>query len=371
MTIREEVLQVINGLSTDRTPWFGDLSYYYNSLVYKGELPVQYQGIDGEKRFYDDLGVGIYVYAPFVFKMDYTGGVSYTENKSETEIVEKYDTPIGSISSRQKFLPESCCFAYTKHFVENMEDLRVMCSVFENTVYKENYEEYSKRAELWGDSGLAVALAPISVAPIQKLLARWAGVEKTIELYYDETDEFEEIIQRIEKAQLPVFDIIADSPAEMVEFPENLSSEITGSRFFEDYNLPCYQKANQILHDAGKKTAIHIDGTLKPCLSMLSAAGFDIAEAVTPMPCGDVDIQDLRKVAGEDIILWGGIPGALFTEQFTDEEFVSHIKKVLSIADKKFVLGVADQVPVDGLWHRIKMVRGLVNERVGGEANDI
>jgi uroporphyrinogen-III decarboxylase len=198
---------------------------------------------------------------------------------------------------------------------------------------------------------------------MQKLLARWAGVETTIDLFYDHTDEFEEILHRIESAQLPVFDIIAKSPAEVVAFPENLSSEITGSRFFKEFNLPYYQKVNRILHKEGKKTAIHIDGTLHPCLSMLSEAGFDIAEAVTPYPCGDIRISDLRNAAGPDIILWGGIPGALFTEMFTDKEFEDHVREVLALSDDKFVLGVADQVPTDGLWHRIAAVRRLVDEK--------
>jgi hypothetical protein len=363
MTIKEEIMNKINHLPTERIPWFGDLSYYYGSLQYKGELDAKYQGTQGELQFYKDLGVGMYLYAPFVFHTEYTNGVVHTESKSAEEILERYDTPLGSITSRQKFLPESFCYAYTKHFVETIEDLRVMACIFENMRYKENYEEYNRCAALWGNDGLAMALAPISVAAMQKLLTRWAGVETTIDLFYDHTDEFEEILHRIESAQLPVFDIIAKSPAEVVAFPENLSSEITGSRFFKEFNLPYYQKVNRILHKEGKKTAIHIDGTLHPCLSMLSEAGFDIAEAVTPYPCGDIRISDLRNAAGPDIILWGGIPGALFTEMFTDKEFEDHVREVLALSDDKFVLGVADQVPTDGLWHRIAAVRRLVDEK--------
>ena len=76
--------------------------------------------------------------------------------------------------------------------------------------------------------------------------------------------------------------------------------------------MPYYKKITQRLHSAGKKVAIHIDGSLVPCLGMLSECGFDVADAVTPKPFGDVSIQDLRHTAGKDIIIWGGLPGGVF-----------------------------------------------------------
>jgi hypothetical protein len=48
----------------------------------------------------------------------------------------------------------------------------------------------------------------------------------------------------------------------------------------------------------------------------------------------------------------------------SDDEFDRHVKYLLSIMIKKprFVLGVADQVPPDGLERRVKRVSELVNE---------
>ena len=61
MSIRTEVLELIQGRPGGRVPWFGDLSYYYYSLQRRGTLEKRYEGPEGEKRFYLDLGVGIYL----------------------------------------------------------------------------------------------------------------------------------------------------------------------------------------------------------------------------------------------------------------------------------------------------------------------
>ena len=140
---------------------------------------------------------------------------------------------------------------------------------------------------------------------------------------------------------MPVFDVLAGSGAPLIEFPENISSEVTGS-FFDRYNLPYYQRVTEVLHRAGKTVSVHIDGMLKPCLGKLHTAGFDIAEAVTPAPVGDIAVKDLREYAGEDIFIWG------------------HVQEILDLNDPRMILGVADEVPPDAVDERIREVSRLI-----------
>lgn len=360
MSYRKDLEGLLRGEKTDHVCWFGDLSYYYFALEKSGRLEEKYKGVEGEVRFYQDLGVGIYLYAPNVFSVEWREGYSITDTNDGEAIRTVFSTPKGELNACQKYLSANFSYAYTKHCVESIEDLYLCTELMENTIYKENFAPFVERDALYGEGGMAFALAPISVSPVQSLLTRWAGVEKTVELVMDYPDEFAECVSRIEQAQLPVFEILARSPAKVVVFPDNISSEVAGF-FFRDYNLPYYQRLNKILHDAGKLTAIHIDGTLKPCLSMLREAGFDIAEAVTPAPVGDVPLSELRRIAGEDIIIWGGLPGALFTPQFTQQQFEDHVREFLRIKDDRFVLGVADQVPPDGIWERVRSVREMIS----------
>jgi hypothetical protein len=366
MNERDLLMQVLKGEMPEKKPWFADLSYLYTSLKIKGELEDKYEGDGGYLQFHKDLGAGIFVYAPFVWKTEYTGGVSFTESEVNGVRTSIYHTPKGVIRATEKYLPIAYTWAYFEHFVKSIGDLRIMAYIFENTKYVEDYDGFNKIDHLWANDGIPTCLAPISVSPMQKLLSRWAGIEKTIEIFTENTGEFEEILERIQVAQAPVFDIITRSSAQYVEFAENLSSEITGKPFFEKYNMPYYIKIINQLHKTDKYVGIHIDGTLSGCLPLLGECGFDVAEAVTPSPLGDIDVEDLRSVAGDKIVIWGGIPGALFSDIYSDELFVDHVTQVLRTFkdDARFVLGVADQIPPDGMISRIKKVRELVETSI-------
>lgn len=362
MTEKDRLLAVLKGKVPDKTPWFADLSYLYESLRARGTLMSMYNGENGYLNFHKDLGPGICFYAPFPWTSTYTKNIEYKVKTAGNKRISIFSTPAGNITSEERFLPDTYSWAITKHYVKSINDLRIMAYIHKNTLYKENYEEFMRISDLWGDNGLAAAMPSISSAPLQKLLARWAGVENTVDIYLENSEDFEAILEEISESESPVFDILSESPCEYIEFAENLSSEVTGFSFFKKYNMPHYIKQNKKLHQAGKFTGIHIDGTLKPCLSMLTDCGFDAAEAVTPFPIGDVKIKDLRKEAGEKLVIWGGLPGALFSPLYSDEQFKSHLFELLDVfpPGSGFVLGVADQVPPDGLISRIKLVREII-----------
>ena len=361
MSIRSEVLGLLDGKPGRRVPWFGDLSYYYYSLQRQDRLEGRHRGPEGEKRFYADFGVGIYLYTPDVFRIRYTDRVTYTEITTPERILLSFQTPVGAIQSVQVYVPGMYCFAYAKHFVETIDDLRVMRFVFENARYDENYDAYLSADRLWGEDGIGFAMAVASMAPMQKLLSRWAGVETTVALSQDHPEEFERTFTAIEESQEALVDVLAGSPAAVVILPENLASQVVGESFFRRYNMPYYRRIVERLHAAGKKVAIHIDGGLKPCLGLLSDCGFDIAEAVTPAPFGDLAVEDLRRAAGPDIVIWGGLPGGIFSRNYSDQYFERYVLNVLRHADRRFVLGVADQVPPDAVPERIGRVRELVD----------
>lgn len=366
MTEKERLLAVFNKHTPDKTPWFADLSYLYNSMIATKTLDKRFMGEDGYLEFHKELGAGICFYAPFPWKVIYSDKISYSTKISGNERMTEFRTPIGNLSCLEHYLPETYSWAITKHYVNSIEDMKIMEYIHEQTNYEENYSDFSRTSELWGDYGIAVAMPVIASAPFQKMLARWAGVENTVILHMDHEDNFKTLLEAIEFSELPVFDILCNSPCEYVEYAENLSSEVTGAGFFCEFNMPHYKKRNDLLHRAGKFTGIHIDGTLKPCLSMLAECGFDAAEAVTPYPIGDIKLKDLRKEAGDELIIWGGLPGALFSPQYSETQFISHLEEILQTfhRDTGFILGVADQVPPDGLIHRIEIVREMVDRQL-------
>ena len=60
----------------------------------------------------------------------------------------------------------------------------------------------------------------------------------------------------------------------------------------------------------------------------------------------------------------GGISGIYFTPYVNEAMFERHVRHVLSVmrSEPRYVLGLADQVPPDGLERRIRRVGELVDE---------
>jgi hypothetical protein len=300
MNERERLMAVLKGEKPDQIPWFADLYYIYFSMDKRGLLDKQYQGYEafsdagnnaGYLKFYTDLGAGICCYSPFLWRTEYSDDITYSETINGDIKTNTYTTPLGTITSIEQYMPSSFSWAYTKHFVETINDLRIMLYIHENSCHAENYKAFNKIDDLWGGYGIATALSPLSSSPFQKLLTRWAGVENTIILCMDYEDEFNDALRRIGRSDDEIFNIICASNAQFVEFPENLSSEVTGA-----------------------------------------------------------------------IVIWGGLPGPIFTPMFSEDSFDRYLDRIIKIAkdDGRFVIGLADQVPPDGLLSRVKKVREFI-----------
>ena len=160
-------------------------------------------------------------------------------------------------------------------------------------------------------------------------------------------DELEETLQVMGASADRAAEAALQVPAECFMIPENLSSEVVGRNFYESYVRPYEAKWVRRIHEAGKYAFIHMDGTLKGLLRQVSATGFDVVEAVTPQPVGDMSMDAVRSVAQPETIPRGGLPGIYFTPLVSDSEFERHTLQVieLMVQDRHMVLGVADQVP--------------------------
>jgi len=49
----------------------------------------------------------------------------------------------------------------------------------------------------------------------------------------------------------------------------------------------------QRIHAAGKYSFVHMDGVLAGLIGEVASTGFDVLEALTPAPVGDLALEDL------------------------------------------------------------------------------
>jgi uroporphyrinogen-III decarboxylase len=362
MNNRERILKLLAGQKPDRVPWFGDLDYWANAMEQRGDLP---PGFTRSRAYFDlnrELGVGFYLQGYFPFKTVYDFNVNYEKRWVGNARHERISTPVGTLTSRWEYLPESFSEAPVEHFVKCVADLATLRYVYEHTAYLPDYDELARRQPFVGDNG--VLLVYLQRSPFMQMVTELVGIVTIVQLYVDAPDELDATLRLMEHSHDAANAIALNAPADCYMIPENLSSEVVGRRFYERYLRPYETGWVQRIREAGKYSFIHMDGTLKGLLREVASVGFDVVEAATPAPVGDLTFEQMRQLAGPAQILWGGIPGIYFTDLVDDAEFERLVRDILGMMTRepRYVLGVADQVPPGGLRRRVGRVAELVQQ---------
>ncbi len=138
---------------------------------------------------------------------------------------------------------------------------------------------------------------------------------------------------------------------------------IDTSTIWREHLIPYYQKRTEQLHAAGKFVHIHVDGAMKPLLTYLRDCPWDGIEAATPLPQGDVTIEEIKE-ALDDLVLLDGIPSVYFLSSYPIETLVECVKHLVELFHPRLVLGISDGLPPDGDIERVRLVGELVKELV-------
>jgi hypothetical protein len=364
MTERERLLTLLAGARPDRVPWFGDLDYWATSLIGRGLKPTGFKESDAYIDWHRGLRVGFYLQGYFPFKtiIENCRVAEWREGAARRRRVE---TPRGALTETWTWLPESFSEAPTERLVKSAADLEAYGYMFENTRYEPDYAFAEKRKRQVGGTGIVICYLPKS--PFMQLVALDAGIAAVAEIDADDPGRLAETLAAVRRAHDRAARIALESPAEVLMIPENLSSEVVGPRFYELYMRDYHQTWSGRIGSAGKFSCVHLDGTLKGLLRQVCTAGFSFIEAMTPAPVGDLEIERWAEWSGrpdDGPILWGGLPGVYFTDKVPEAEFGRHVRAVLRVMTSRprYVLGVADQVPPDGLESRVRRVAELVEE---------
>ena len=366
----ERLIAAFEGRKADAMPWFADLTYWYSAQVAMKMIPSKYEG-QGRLNLFKDLGCGAHeeLYGPVVT-------TRYGQVKTRThEVPERdggvttytiFETPLGELRKVERSSMVSYSKATIEYPVKTEKDLKILRFIVKDQKIEpsqEAYENQLRLTEMWDGWGIVSSLPPRT--PFARLIIEWAGFMNVIRLQWRARAEFDETMQVMYEGDDPVYEAIRHAPAKFVYFGENLSSELISPNLFKTYFDSYYKKRSSQLHAKGKLIFVHIDGSLRGLLPLLARTGVDSAQSLTPAPFGDVKIQDLRKISGEGIVLWGGLPGVLFSNKYPTEILKQTLEEVIEnyLEDYRFVIGVADQVPPDGEIERVRMVSDVVETK--------
>jgi len=91
--------------------------------------------------------------------------------------------------------------------------------------------------------------------------------------------------------------------------------------------------------------------------------GMDGLEALTPVPQGDVTLQEIRAALGDGQILIDGIPCTHFMPQHSTDEVADITKEIIDLFAPNLVLGISDEISPPGDIEKVRRVSEVVERR--------
>jgi hypothetical protein len=303
-------------------------------------------------EMYDHVGASMrtvhyYTGMPDPIVRGFTPDTRVHSQYNETDGVIVYETPFGDLVENQKRTLDET-WRTVGFPVKQPEDFKKLRWLYTQTRYRFNPEGFDEGDAYVGGRGIPQFWVPKS--PYQALAQWWMRLEDLIYCLVDCREEVEETMRVIDDCYDGLYEQLADhgpggsGRLNILNFGENLHEALMGPRYFERYFIPFYEKRCGQLREAGIFTHVHMDGYFHALLKTLKHLPFDGLEALTPVPQGDVTLEEIKEHIGDKILL-DGIPAVLFLPMYSREELMETVERITALFHPRLVLGVSDEVP--------------------------
>ncbi len=353
---------VVFGKSGGKIIWQPRIACWYHDKLFAGEkLPAPYEGMD-LFDIYRDLGCSARLYEKFNFCYEAVEPECVKTHKrmlNETDEETIIETPVGRQTTVNRKTPNSPRAIRLKWEISGEEEMKVAIWRLESTKWKWNQKTFDDLVADYGDLGAPTMFMPR--VTLQDLYINKMGVENALYALYDWPDTVNAYFKALDDCHDRMIDVINVSPIDIINFGDNLHCETLPPHLFKKYVLPSYLRRCEKLHRAGKFISSHWDGDTKTLLPLAKETGLDAIEAITPVPQGDVTLEETKAALG-DMFLLDGVPAILFNDYYSVVELVDTTKKVIDLFAPRLVLGISDEMSSMGDIERVRIVADIVDE---------
>ncbi len=287
----------------------------------------------------------------------------HVETKTFGNVVHRtFHTPIGDLSIKERIgLGEGAGGSWTvEHPIKRLSDFEIAEFIAEDTVCVPDYDPFLEAEQNLGDDGIVFVWAGRS--PLQQMQIELMGYRTFAIALHKYPKEFERLLGLLERKVAERYQIIAESPAEIVNGTDNINSEIVSPWLFEKYIVPFYQKQAQLLHKKDKIIEDHMDGRLRHLKDLISKVDLDAVEAFTPPPMGDLPLGEARSAwRGKVISL--NFPESIFLEgaEATKKRAIEILEE--AAPGDNFMITITEDTPSDYLWAGLSAVTDVLQRR--------
>jgi hypothetical protein len=300
MNFKDRINAVLHGANPDQVPF----APYIESFP-SGEY----------ERMLRNRGMGLVVRKPTIWEA--TPHVT-VEKKVEGELtVTVYHTPKGDVraaymqhSGRLYIEEEGIC---VEGLLKGIQDYEPLMYMIEDTVFHVDNSLYFDTIRDLGGDGLFTeyGCAGTPYGHTRYLFGDSSGFDKWVFEQADHPKEFACLCDAIGAREERRMQLIAESPAEYIRFGDIDGS--WGPDVVRRYDLPFIKKWIPYLQSRGKICCVHAHAlNLAFFKDLIAEMGFNVVEAFTPPPVGNLSIREARAAWGPDTIIWVNFPETVF-----------------------------------------------------------
>lgn len=357
MTFRQRQLATFRHEPLDRVLWQPRLETWISTHRACGSLPEAYRD-RSHLEIYDHLHCsprGYFLFNPCLVA-EQTGDVEVSVEALPDGRRTTTRTPAGTLTQFEYLTPLA---RQIREFpVKTADDFAALEYLLRHTTYRWDDAAYAR-----ADAELGDRAAPTIYTPrlsVQRLIIQYTGFEPFHYLYHDHPREMRALLEALEETDDALYEVVCRCPIETINFGDNVAAEFVSPALFEQWYLPHYQRRSAQLHDAGKHCHAHWDGAVKPLLHYARDTGLDGLEALTPLPQGDVTLQEIRRALGDDMVLLDGLPCTHFLPQHSRQEVAEFTRELIGLFGPNLVLGISDEISAPGDIEKVRLVSELV-----------
>ncbi len=360
MTLRQRTERIYHRQPVDRIVFQPRFRYWYLGRNANGTMPDEFKdksildihrALGTSPRYPGDL-LGLWM-----FRNVYDDTVKVETFMQGCNRTVLWKTPRGDLQEVYTRSGSDVGECWSEHPIKTPEDMETMIYILDHSKFVFDTDQFEQADRAFGDLGPVQAY--FSRSPLQRLIVEYMGLEKTTFALFDTPDKTHELMKAIERVEDRMYEVLCEAPIQYINFGENIDARLDSPIWYEKYMIPYYKKRITQLHAAGKICYIHMDGALKPLLPYMQEPGFDGIEAATPIPQGDVTVEELKEAMG-DTILIDGIPALLFLPDFPEEDLFECTEKLIEQFAPNLILGVSDELPTPADIERVRKIAQLV-----------
>lgn len=226
------------------------------------------------------------------------------------------------------------------------EDYAAIESMIRDRRYLPSYTPFLKAQEQIGGEAFFKTAAP--GCPLHDLIYSIMGLERFSIEWEERRDQVLALHQAMTENQRPLYEIVARSPAAIVQCGGNYSPQVLGKERLVEYVLPHWEEVGAILHTRGKLLGCHLDADNRLWATQVGQSPLDWIEAFSPAPDTDMTVAQARA-AWPGKVLFINFPSAVHLE--SAPTIAATTRQILREAapGDRFIVGITENVP-DHRW---------------------